>query len=79
MRKFALATAAIAALAFSVPAFTAPALAQGVTVRVRCRRPRPSQWLASRSSLEEGRDPPRPWPARRLASLPPPPLNATRA
>ena len=34
MRKFALATAAIAALAFSVPAFTAPALAQGVTVKV---------------------------------------------
>lgn len=34
MRKFALATAAIAALALSVPAFTAPASAQGVTVRV---------------------------------------------
>jgi hypothetical protein len=35
MRKFALATAAVAALVFSVPAFTAPALAQqGVTVRV---------------------------------------------
>lgn len=36
MRKFALATAAIAALAFSVPAFTAPALAQqGVTVKIK--------------------------------------------
>ena len=34
MRKFALATAAVAALALSVPAFTAPALAQGVTVKV---------------------------------------------
>jgi hypothetical protein len=35
MRKFALATAAVAALALSVPAFTAPALAQGVTVKVK--------------------------------------------
>ena len=34
MKKFALATAAIAALAFSVPSFTAPAPAQGVTVKV---------------------------------------------
>ena len=34
MRKFALAAAAVAALALSVPAFTAPALAQGVTVRI---------------------------------------------
>lgn len=34
MRKFALATAAIAALALSVPAFTAPASAQGVSVRI---------------------------------------------
>ena len=34
MRKFALATAAVAALAFSVPAFTTPALAQGVTVKI---------------------------------------------
>jgi hypothetical protein len=35
MRKFALATAAVAALAFSVPAFTAPALAQDVKVKVK--------------------------------------------
>ena len=34
MRKFALATAAVAALALSVPAFTAPASAQGVSVRI---------------------------------------------
>ena len=34
MRKFALATAAIAALALSVPAFTAPAAAQDVKVRI---------------------------------------------
>ncbi|MEJ0078117.1 MAG: hypothetical protein WDO17_22280 [Alphaproteobacteria bacterium] len=34
MRKFALATAAVAALALSVPAFTAPASAQDVKVRI---------------------------------------------
>ena len=34
MKKFALAAAAVAALALSVPSFTAPASAQGVTVRV---------------------------------------------
>jgi len=34
MRKFALATAAVAALALSVPAFTAPALAQDVKVKI---------------------------------------------
>ena len=34
MRKFALATAAVAALAFSVPAFTAPAAAQEVKVKI---------------------------------------------
>ena len=34
MKKFALAAAAVAALAFSVPSFTAPASAQGVTVKV---------------------------------------------
>lgn len=35
MRKFALATAAVAALALSVPAFTAPALAQDVKVKIK--------------------------------------------
>ena len=34
MRKFALATAAVAALALSVPAFTAPAAAQDVKVKI---------------------------------------------
>ena len=34
MRKFALATAAVAALAFSAPAFVAPASAQDVKVRI---------------------------------------------
>jgi len=34
MRKFALATAAVAALALSVPAFTAPAFAQDVKVKI---------------------------------------------
>lgn len=34
MRKFALATAAVMALAFSAPAFTAPAFAQDVKVRI---------------------------------------------
>jgi len=35
MRKFALATAAVAALAFSAPASTAPAFAQDVKVKVK--------------------------------------------
>ena len=34
MRKFALATASVAALALSVPAFTAPAAAQDVKVKI---------------------------------------------
>lgn len=37
MRKFALATAAAAALMFSAPAFTAPAFAQDGTVRVKIK------------------------------------------
>ncbi len=37
MRKFALATAAVMALAFSAPAFTAPALAQDGTVKVKIK------------------------------------------
>ena len=35
MKKLALATAAVAALALSVPAFTAPALAQDVKVKIK--------------------------------------------
>lgn len=37
MRKFALATAAAVALMFSAPAFTAPALAQDGSVRVKIK------------------------------------------
>lgn len=35
MRKFALATAAAAALMFSAPAFTAPAFAQDIKVKIK--------------------------------------------
>ena len=67
MKKFALAAAAVAALALSVPSFTAPASAQGVTVRVGDGdRGHHRGWR--HRDFAQGRDPSRPRPARRLAS-----------